>query len=669
MAGLGAVGRAASSLGAKGCAAYLPLYTGAGQETFWKGEVFNTVREKLEKFLSGPKPKTGQNFKFDGQWIWNVLKIKVRNLTFDTMLAHHLLDEEGKLTCRHGLKVMAAYYLDPNAKQFEQELDAALNYYDPKYRRYTSVPTDILYPYACSDADYTLQLTELFTKEISDQGLESLLYDVVLPLQQTCMFAEIRGLELDAPKIVELDAFYRQKRSELTERIYSLAGFSWDLTSSAQMADVLYQKLGLPEQTKKDKITTDFDALERLKDKHPVIEHILEYRSVDRLDSTYVQGVKKRMSHQADGTGLLFPRFLLHGTKTGRLSSEDPNVQNLPRKENGGDLIKSMYVAAPGTKWIMSDYSQIELRVAAHLSKEPVWIEAMKAGFDAHSATAKKCWNLDCDVSQVKKLYNELRTKAKSVNFGIIYGQTEYGLAEELKMELEEAQAFISDYFAALPTLKSWIDAMILTASEYKMVTNFFGRRRRFPDWPEWIPPKGFKPGGAPKCWGKSDSPPILKMLQTDLKGNLHLLNETEFLQNTAKSIRSKAYNQCHTCPYIGSCIQAREHQKLTSKVAEYGRQAVNAVVQAGASDLTSSSFSAVIDNAAANGIPLALARGEFGITPVLTIHDELVFQVSDSIVDQAKALIRDTMINIYPDLLVPLEVDQAVVTRWSDKV
>jgi DNA polymerase-1 len=656
----------------KDTGAFVPLHSGLSSEPYWKGDTANLVLTQLENFLGSDTPKFGQNFKFDAQWLFNCYGIRVRNLVMDTMLAHHLLDEEGKLTCRHGLKVMAAYYLDPKAKVFEQELDAALSYYDERYRRYTSVPLEILYPYACSDTDYTYQLAHIFKAQLEEQGLYDLLKYIVLPLQRTCMFAEIRGLNLDDSKIEELAMFFSIKREELKNQIYTLAGYSWDLTSPQQMADVLYQKLQLPVQMKKDKVTTDADSLEALKDKHPAIKLILEYRSVDKLDGTYVQGVVKRRVQDEHGTRI-FPSFLLHGTKTGRLSSEDPNVQNLPRAENGGDLVKSMYVAAPGTKWIMSDYSQIELRVAAHLSKEMVWIEAMKAGFDAHSATAKQVFNLECDVTEVSKLHKPLRTKAKSVNFGILYGQTEYGLAEQLDMEVDEAVKFIEDYFKALPTLKKWIDDTISQARVSKEVVNLFGRKRRFPDWPDFIPPKPWKPAGAPKCWGKSDAPPVLKVLGiagNALQNNMHVLQETKHLQLTvANEVRSTKYEQCKTCPLIGSCVQAREAQKQSSMESEFGRQAVNAVVQAGASDLTSSAFSAVIDNAVSAGMPLALKPGEFGISPVLTIHDELVFQVSDELVDQAKVLIRDTMVNIHPDLLVPLEVDQAVVSKWSDKV
>jgi DNA polymerase I-like protein with 3'-5' exonuclease and polymerase domains len=441
----------------------------------------------------------------------------------------------------------------------------------------------------------------------------------------------------------------------------------FDISSPQQLMEVLYEKLKLPMQMKKGKPTSDKDALERLKPHHPMIGLLQEYRSVDKLSGSYVKGTKERYDQS---TGKIHTDFLIHGTVTGRLASQDPNVQNLPRPENGGILIKSMFIAAPGTKWIMSDYSQIELRVAAHCSKEQAWIQAFKDRKDLHSATAKTCFNLECSVDEVKKLHEPIRTKAKQVNFGILYGMSIYGLAEELKCTPKEAEEFLKVYFGGLPNLAKWIEETHAGAVATGYVVNPFGRRRRLPEVQLWVPERQWKPQGAPACWGKRDDvPPILKQFypNLDLKNSLEIFNPSVMLP-MVQQIRNRTFEKCHGCNYIGSCVLSAEQARRDHQVQEKKRQAVNAIVQSAAADIAGMAFTAVIREAARHGIPLVLAMDQKGIAPVNIIHDELVFEVANEHVDQAAKLIKDVMINICPELLVPLDVDQDIVERWSDK-
>jgi len=657
---------------AKGEAAYLPLYTGIDKNTYWKDpRVFNQVTEKLGNYLEDDsKEKIMQNGKFDCMWFYEVLQRKVRAFTFDTMLAHHLLDEEGYFTCRHGLKPMAAYYLDPKATQYEEELAKALHYYDSQYKRFTSVPIDVLYPYACGDADYTFQLKPIFLRQMEEEGLLDLFYDYTMQIQQTCMFAEIGGLPIDLARLEELDKFYLGRRKEIESQIHAAAGQVFDVTSPQQVANILYNVLGLPVQkSKKNTVTTDKDALANLKGKHPVVDLMIESRSIEKLHGTYVMGIRDRYDEK---TVRIHPRFLIHGTKTGRLASEDPNVQNMPRPENGGTLIKSMFIAPPGCKLIMTDYSQIELRIAAHCSKEPAWIQAFKDDKDLHSATAKEVFNLDCDVDDVKKLHAPVRTKAKSVNFGLLYGQTEYGLAEELGMTFDEAKEFLKRYYTGLPVLKKWLDSVHTMSVEVGYVTNPLGRRRRLPDAQLWVPDRSYKPQGAPACWGKRDeSPPLIKehYSKIDLKTSLPMFKETSLFQQQASALRNRKYEKCHTCPLIGSCILAVEQKRRENKVSEAMRQGPNAIIQSFASDLTSKAFTDVVIEARRHEIPLVLKadQGE-GIQPALTVHDEISFFAADRYVEPVTRLVKDVMENVYPDCLVPLVAEPEVVERWSDK-
>jgi len=655
-------------------AAYLPLYTGIDKNTTWKDpRVFNLVKEKLRNFLEDDNSeKSGQNFKFDMTWIWEVLKIKVRGFTFDTMLAHHLLDEEGILTCRHGLKPMAAYYLDPKANQYEQDLQKALEYYDPKYRRYTAIPTDILYPYACGDADYTRQLKPIFYQQMEEQGLLDLFYDYTMQIQQSTMLAEIAGLPIDLSRLDELDKFYINRKAELELQIHEAAGQKFDVTSPQQLADILYNKLGLPiQKSKKNTITTDKEALQNLKGQHPIIELMIESRSVEKLHGSYVIGIRDRYDEK---TVRIHPRFLIHGTKTGRLASEDPNVQNMPRPENGGTLIKSMFIPPAGFKLITADYSQIELRIAAHVSKEPAWILAFKNDEDLHSATAKTCFKLDCDVDDVKKLHAPIRTKAKGVNFGVLYGSTEYGLAESLGISVDEAREFLANYFKGLPTLANWIDSTHKMSVELGYVVSPIGRRRRLPDAQLWVPPKVYKPQGAPKCFGDTKESPSVPLFKEhynriDLKESLPMFQETSIFQQQTSSLRNRKFEKCQTCPLIGQCILAVEQNRRKRKVDEAMRQGPNAIIQGFASDLACKAFTDVIVEAKRHEIPLVLKSEDGdGIQPALLVHDDIGFFAADRYVEPATRLIKDTMENAYPECLVPLIAEPAVSERWSDK-
>lgn len=656
----------------KNQAAYLPLYTGRGQETWWKrDDVFDAILDKLEAFLSGPCEKVGQNIKFDAAWIFRVLGIVTKNIVFDTMLAHHLLDEEGVLTCRHGLKPMAKYYIDPQADRYEKELKQALDHYDPIHRRYTEVDIEILYIYACSDADYTLQLMHIFEPMLEQQGLLDLLYETVMPLSHVCMLIEIGGMAIDMEKNAELAITYKQRRDELTPLIYQASGFQFDIASSQQAAEVLYTRLNLPVQYgKKGQISTDKESLEKIKDLHPVVPLLGEYRSVEKLNTGYVESIRCRFNPV---TRMLHPTFLIHGTVTGRISTEDPNVQNWPRPENGGIPIKAMFVAGEGHKICMADYSQIELRVAAHCSCETAWVSAFCNNIDVHSSTAKECYKLECHVDEVKKLFEEFRSRAKSINFGILYGMSAYGLAPRLHMTPDEAQAFIDLYFSRLPELKLWIDGVHQQAMLDGYVTNLFGRRRRLPDIQLFIPQRGGKIQGAPSCFGKrKEAPQLVKMFYPgmDFKTDMHVFSDAGRLQMLARDLvaKHKCPEKCTHCPLIASCAFEVERSYRQSLVNEAKRQSVNSLVQSAASDLAAKSFSQVLLVCKANGVPISVNPVVPGVRPWNMIHDELLFVVADQYVEQCSRIMRDVMINIFPQCIVPLDVDLEIVERLSDK-
>jgi DNA polymerase I-like protein with 3'-5' exonuclease and polymerase domains len=299
-----------------------------------------------------------------------------------------------------------------------------------------------------------------------------------------------------------------------------------------------------------------------------------------------------------------------------------------------------MFIASPGCKWIMSDYSQIELRCAAHCANEEVWIKAFWDNVDLHSATAKASFNIPCEVKNVKKAdkcpdcgkvggHDAERQDAKRVNFGILYGMSVWGLASELKISQEDAEVFLKKYYSGLPGLGKWIEDTHKSARELGYVANPFGRRRRLPDLMQYVPSRPPKPQGAPECFNKrGEVPNLLKSMRgVSLKDNMHLFlpENATFWQQQAAQIRNPKFQKCTTCSVISQCILSDEAGRLQGKINEALRQSVNAIVQSFASDLAGMAFTAVLATAKSQGIPLMLTSDVRGIAPVNIVHDDII--------------------------------------------
>lgn len=399
----------------KGHAAYIPLERGPSErDRFWKRpSAWESVISWLRDTLTNKAGKITANGKFDTQWIYRRWNFMVRRHVFDVMLAHHLIDEN-RIESTHKLKDMSVRYITPDAKVYEKAKDAALDHYDPVYRRYSSVPIEILYPYACADSDYALQLADIFADRLSAEGLDDVFDGTSMTSSHVCTWAELHGLPIDEPRLEALGVMYRKNMDELIPRIREMLPpehKDLNVGSPAQLAEFLYGTLGLPEQrSKRGGVTTDAEALKAIVDKHPIVKPVMEYRKIEKLLGTYVDGPTKRYDRT---TGRLYPSILIHGSVGGRYATENPNSQNLPRGEKGGAEIKSIYRAPPGKFLTLADYSQIELRLAAHVAKEDAWRTAFLSGADLHSQTALQVFKLDCSVDDVKKLYEDKRTAAK----------------------------------------------------------------------------------------------------------------------------------------------------------------------------------------------------------------------------------------------------------------
>jgi DNA polymerase I len=650
---------------AKEQAAYLPLYLDEEGNTYWKNKsIFDKVVETIANPLEdSSKQKFAQNGKFDKKELYRSFGIRVKAFTFDTMLAHHLIDEEGWITSGHALDEMAAYYIDLRYKEYDKYLQSALDYYDPHFRRYSSVPLEIISVYGCSDADSTYQLVYIFEPQLENQGFLDcpgvsslglstpwgLFPDLVMPVQHVATMMEMRGMRIDFGKVEELDVFYTKRREEVAKIIHEKAGREFDIASPQVLGQVLFEELKIPGGVQ-NKIgwTTNKATLKKLaSDGHDIASHILEWRSIEKLKTSYVEGVKRLAVNNR-----VHFSYLIHGTVTGRWSAADPNIMQLPRPENGGLLIKAMYVADEGYKLVLCDLNQAELRVAAHCSNEPVWINAFKSGHDAHAATAKQVYNLDCEVKDVKKLHPKERQDSKAVNFGVLYGQTEYGLAHLLGISVEDARVFISDYFANLSSLKAWIDHVCREGVKNGWVSNIFGRRRHISEGQMFVPRDMKKTGGG-RCWSRDIPNFWLDLDRIDIEKNPRLSSS-----DVVSIAKDKLRSDCKVCSHLVSCIYQNEIKRRKKAVEEAKRQWVNFVVQGSTVDIT---------NICLIKTYREIQRNEFDACPVLQIHDELGLMVADEDVEQVGRMMKDVMENTVK-LRVPIVGDLVVVSRWSDK-
>ncbi len=412
--------------------------------------------------------KIGQNIKFDYQ----VLKqhgIDMQGFEFDTMIAHYLLQPELKHnldflaeTCLQYRKITTESLIGPKGK-LQSSMD--------------TVPVSLIKDYACEDADITLQLYHYFRDEFKDKKPAYLLYQVEMPLIEVLAGMELNGVMIDSIALHEYAVVLRKEIIEIEEKIYQMAGFSFNVSSPKQLGEVLFDHLKIDkpaELTKTKQYSTSEETLEKLSGKHPVIELILEYRGLKKLLNTYVEALPKLIKPK---TGRLHTSFNQTKTSTGRLSSTNPNLQNIPIRDEKGREMRKAFIPEDGFYLLSADYSQIELRLMAHMSSDTSMIEAFNNGRDIHAETASKIFKV-----APEEVSKDMRRKAKTANFGIIYGISSFGLSQRLKISRTEAKELIDGYFLNFPAVKAYMDASILKARQQGFVETLFGRRRYLPD-------------------------------------------------------------------------------------------------------------------------------------------------------------------------------------------
>lgn len=423
----------------------------------------------FKQFFENEKiEKSGQNTKYDILVLRNY-GIQVKGPLFDTMVAHYLLNPE----LRHGMDYMAEIYLNYRTIHIESLIG-------PKGKNQKSmrdIDPKIVSDYACEDADITLKLKNILEKDIRKNGLEKLYYDIEAPLIYVLSDMEWTGVRLDIAALSDLSILYTEELKKVEIEIIEMAGIDFNVNSPKQTGEILFDRLKIIDKAKKTKTgqyKTGEEELEKIRSKHPIIGKILEQRGLKKLLSTYIDSFPLLVNKR---TGKVHTSFNQTVAATGRLSSTNPNLQNIPIRDERGKELRRVFIPDEGDLFMSSDYSQIELRIMAHLSEDANMLEAFNKGQDIHAATASKIYK-----TSIEEVDSDMRRKAKTANFGIIYGITPFGLSERLTIPRSEAKELIDGYFYTFSGVKKYMDESIEKGRENGYVETIFGRKRYLPD-------------------------------------------------------------------------------------------------------------------------------------------------------------------------------------------
>ena len=412
--------------------------------------------------------KVGQNIKYD----YEVLRrygIEVRGPMFDTMLAHYIVQPE----LHHNMDYMAETLLGYQTIHIDQLIGPR----GKGQRSMRDLQPQEVYEYAAEDADVTLRLKNVLEQKLKEVDGERLFYDIEMPLVPVLAEMELTGVCLDTAALAETGKKFNRRLAEYEQKIYAEAGETFNISSPKQVGDILFGKMKIvdkPKKTKTGQYVTSEEVLTQLRSRAPIVDDILNYRGLKKLLGTYVEALPRLINPR---TGHIHTCFNQAITATGRLSSSDPNLQNIPIRDDDGKEIRKSFVPEPGCLFFSADYSQIELRIMAHLSQDEHMLDAFRSGTDIHAATAAKIWHVP-----VEEVTPEQRKKAKQANFGIIYGISTYGLAQRMNISNSEARQLIDDYFATFPRVKAYMDEAIATCREKGYAETIYHRRRYLPD-------------------------------------------------------------------------------------------------------------------------------------------------------------------------------------------
>lgn len=431
-------------------------------------EALKIVNEFKDLYENEKILKVGQNIKYDIMVLANY-GVQVKGKMFDTMVAHYVIQPE----LQHNMDYLAEVYLNYKTIHIDELIG-------PKGKGQKNMrdldPKDV-YQYACEDADVTLKLKNILEGKLVESQADKLFYEIEMPLVPVLAYMERNGAKINTESLKESSRYITNRITQIEQDIYQLAGVQFNIASPKQVGEILFEKLQIvekPKKTKTGQYVTSEEVLQSLKGKHEIIEKILEHRGLKKLMGTYVDALPALINPK---TGNIHTSYNQTITATGRLSSSNPNLQNIPIRDEDGKEIRKAFIPEDGCLFFSADYSQIELRIMAHLSQDPNLIEAFVSGHDIHAATAAKVFK-----KQIEEVSREERSKAKTANFGIIYGISVFGLAERMNVPRKEAKDLIDEYFATYPGVKAYMDKSIEVAREKGYIETIFKRKRYLPD-------------------------------------------------------------------------------------------------------------------------------------------------------------------------------------------
>ncbi len=448
----------------EGEAFYIPILNQIEKINYTLDDIINILKDVFE---DEDIEKTGHNLKYD-IIVLRKYGIDVKGVRWDTMILSYLIEPNRR---SHKIDDLSLDYLNYKMVSYKEIAGSGKS-----ERPLTFVPLKELSFYSCEDADISLRLKNILVKKVEEENLIELYKKIELPLIKVLVHLEENGIKVDPIKLKQLSNYLSEEIEKLKSEIFSMAGERFNINSTQQLGRILFEKLKLPviKKTKKSRAySTSFEVLEELRKVHPIIENILTYRTLSKLKSGYVDSLPNLIYTK---TGRIHTSYNQTVAATGRLSSSDPNLQNIPIKSNIGKKIREAFIPEKGHLFLSADYSQVELRVLAHLSQDPVLIEAFNNGEDIHSHTANEVFG-DLNIP-----FEEKRRRAKIINFSIIYGKTAFSLAKELGIERSTAQKFIDMYFERYKRVKEFIKESIEEAEKFGFVQTIFGRKRPIPE-------------------------------------------------------------------------------------------------------------------------------------------------------------------------------------------
>ena len=428
-------------------------------------KILDQLKEILEDETT---TKVGQNMKYDITVLANY-GIEVKGKMFDTMIAHYVLQPE----LYHNMDYLAETYLGYETIKIETLIGPR----GKGQRNMRDLTGTQIYEYACEDADVTLKLKNILEAELKREGCEKLFHEIEMPLVPVLAHMERNGARINTASLRETSTLFTNRMHEIEEKIYTLAGEPFNIASPRQVGDILFGKLKIvekPKKTKTGQYVTSEEVLTQVQHKHPIVQLILQHRGLKKLLGTYVDALPELINPR---TGKIHTSYNQTVTATGRLSSSNPNLQNIPIRDEDGKEVRKAFIPEEGEEFLSADYSQIELRIMAHLSGDSNMINDFTSGHDIHAATAAKIYK-----KPIEEVTKDERRKAKTANFGIIYGISVFGLAERMNVDRREAKELIENYFATYPGIYAYIERCKEEARANGYVTTLFGRKRFLPD-------------------------------------------------------------------------------------------------------------------------------------------------------------------------------------------